>query len=615
MKNIFKLSAVLVLSAIPILYSSCDKQEEYETETVIPANHIISGSEIVEIQSALYSENTDGTMTAYLTPRRGVKYVENMTAIEDYLAITQVSEEEFAVFYKNRAIDSENADEINVSMSMESEVLSLKVSAQLKSGSLFEAVYKGACPESGEKPLVNSWRSGMEVTSIGSVVEVKGIERHQIYVYESKDIDYLPSEGGQEKYFILDIDNSYDLSKGIDLAEADKSKLSVRMGNISTETAGTMTGRLRVTYAKSGKDLTISIESLIGEQRCECEYFGRYLPTYPRENYLRITKTEDNSEIFSTESPTMFDYQSLTGHRIAFGTIAAPKAVEDLKNGLYSYELQLADLSKGNSIVGQDNNFVLTMNDYRADTRTTTSDEGAVGFVYTDTDPAGREDQAYMEMDVTYPSGIRVECRYNGSLTKLEEDYDIAPEDDEPDPAGDGKGKITLYGTDKITIEKELSVKELQLRYNVEMQEEYFYFYFINDETASSTAQDKTEDYLHTPVLRILRKFINSGEKTIPFTEWGQFWQLKYSFDGISPRNPVLMSQFNKYTVSPVEGSINVAHDGDIYKISFFVKDETPKPPYGTLVNTKKYIKLEWEGSVTDYTGNFPHQPIPENFN
>lgn len=613
MKNILKPFAALVLAASPIIYSSCDRHGEYEPEPIIPANHIISGSETVEIHSALYNENPDGSVTVWLSPRRGVKYAENMTAVEDYLSVTSVAGGEYAITYKNRTVDSENADGINVAQTLVSDVLKLKISARLKSGSEFEAVYEGACPKSGEKPLTNSWRAGEEVTAIGSVVEFKGKDRNRIYVYESKGQDYIPADDGNEKYFVLDIAKGYDLSKGIDLAKADKEKLSVTMGDISSETAAEMSGRLRVTYAKSGKDLTVSIQGVIEGQRCECEYFGRYLPTYPRENYLKITGTEGGSEIFTTDSPVLFDRQSLSGHRIAFGMVTEPKTVEDLKKGKYSFELQLADLAKGNSIVGRDNNFVLTMNDYDSGTRPTTADEGAAGFVYTDTDPAGSENHVYMEMDITYPSGIRVECRYNGSLAMIEEDFDIAPEVKEPgtDPEpAEGKGRIILYGTDKTTVEKELEVTQLQIRHKIEMQASYFYFYFINEDTSGSSAADKVEDYVNTPVLRILNNFINTGEKTIPFTELGQFWTLKYSFDGVQPRNPFLQSKFNDYTVSPVEGSINVAKDGENYKISFFVKDETPKPTYANPVNTKKYLKLEWEGPVSDYTGNLPADPI-----
>lgn len=600
------------------LLSSCNEQETPAPDRL--KNAIEYGTERTAVNTVLYRETDDGGYDIYLSPRRGVKYIENMVAVDDYLQLTTTSadgaagsDDKWSLKYRSINVDSETPGTVTAVIyaliSKTEGTLDLNISVTQAGETVLNAVYDGVAVMAGEKPLANQWRAGTEISPIGSVVKYMDIAGSIYYIYDLPEQTGAPGSGYSGKYIEIEVPEGLDVSDGIEIEEISGSKPSIRIdGKDIIGGPEEAAGRFRITEDKSGKDITVSFAIVAEGQRYEAEYFGMFTPTYPQDNYLKISEQDGTVVDEAVPLTRVLAYKLGSSYHIAAGTSGNPADPASLQRGMHAFDLSITNINMKMNEAGTGTGFSMNLCDNTVPEIIPLSGEGASGHVYSASDPQGRENWIYLNADVTFPGGKKVECQWYGEITVLETDFvtgDLLAQAPVGEP---GSGNIVIYESDGTTIKEALPVKEVQLRQTtretvsgIAGSYDFYYFYFINSE--SDADPDHKEGY-PTPKLRILQERVNSGRHNVPDAEFGPWWQLTYRDCG---RYGLGITQSQIYAghqlLSPVAGSYEIELDQDTgrCKISFRIHDQYDASTYA---GSGEWIELEYEGPLSDYTGS-----------
>lgn len=622
MKNILK-SILNLLAGTAILMGgliSCEEKNVPEPAGL--KNMIEYGTEKVTVNTVLYQKEENGNYSIYLTPRRGVKYIENMVAVDDYLFLSLESAdgnvesgENWNISYGKLGTGTGEGQtpperyEIYASLSEQEGTLDLSLKLEYDNGSVLNAEYDGPAAEAGEKPLANQWRSGTEICQIESVVKYMDPQKSVYYIYDTPDQTYIPEDDYSGKYIEINVAEDLDVSDGIDITKTGSSMISIKVGgkDIIAE-ASEVSGRFRIT--ESGKDMTVSFAIMSDGQRYEADYFGTFVPTYPLDNRLKVTGADGEILAELTPLTKVFGFRFGSSCHIAIGTGTNPQDLGFLKKDRYAFDISITNINMKKGVVGGNDGFTMNLCDNTVPEIIALGGEGSSGYVYSSSDPLGRENHIYLAVDVTFSNGIRIEGQWFGEITICETDFtseDLIASTPAQEP---GAGSIRILATDGETEESNLQVKEVQFRTRKETVDgkacDFCYFYFINSESDPDPDKSDASTGVPTPKLRVLREQLNSGEHSIPDPTPGAWWQLTYRKYG-QYKSGIIQSQISAghQLHSPSDGKYNVELDEQAMtcKISFLVHDT-----YDVAGGTGKWIELTYDGPLSEYTGNIPPQ-------
>ena len=598
------------------LLSSCNEQETPAPDRL--KNAIEYGTERTAVNTVLYRETDDGGYDIYLTPRRGVKYIENMVAVDDYLQLTVTSadgaiggDDTWSMKYRSINMSSEDpgtGTAVIYALFSEAEgTLDLNITVTQAGEAVMAADYDGAAVMAGEKPLTNQWRAGTEVSPIGSVVKYMDADRSTYYVYDLSDQTGAPDSGYSGKYIEIEVPEGLDVSGGIGLDGLSGGKPVIRIdGKDIIGESEKVSGRFRITEDRSGKDITVTFAIVADGQRYEAEYFGMFTPTYPQDNYLKISD-QDGTIVDETVPLTkVFAYKFGSSYHVAVGTAGNPEELDSLRKGKYAVDILIANINMKKSDVGENMGFTMNLCDNTTTEIISLSGEGISGYVYSASDPQGRENWIYLNANVTFPDGKKMECQWYGEITALEAEFTSEDILGSVKPIEPGSGQIVIYASDGITAEQTLPVTAVQWRTRHEtvsgISHDFYYFYFMNAESDANPDYTDATTGAPTPKLRVQKERLNAGKKTIPDDEYGSWWQLTYKKYG-QFLSGIIQSQLEAGHAlhSPVTGNYNVEVDEEsgVCNISFLIHDD-----YDIDGGTGKWIRLEYEGPLSDYTGS-----------
>lgn len=491
-------------------------------------NQILCDGETVDIRSAVWEAGAEGGYVFYLSPRAGIVRVEDMLQTDDYLEVgvadpkgtVDVAKDPFHIRYKTLFVDdmtmSAEAEEVELQADLAegTSMLDLSVHVLMKAqqgggdadaaqGCSLTARYNGVAAETLPVTLNRQWQLNREVTAIGSVLEWRHAGRNVYYLCDRADVDTPPSEEAGVRFVRISVDPQ--LTGEIDLAAADPEQVSVTCGELSTATAAAVGGTLRISKDKTGRQLTVSLESRIDGEKLRAAYTGAYTAGYESADFFRVTTPE--GEVFESPLRTVFRKEP---HEVtqffAMGDAENPAAPAELVEGRYALQFNVTRLDAEHD-AGTSTQYSLKLFDY-ADYRTWDAAKGAEGKLET-RQPNADDERVYLRFDITFPDGMHAEGEWYGTLTAAEEEFDLTP-------VRPFRPYFQILSKDKEVLELDITALEVRKETTtVEGTGPYtlWYFYFRNANTEVGSNVDESNT---TPCLYVMEEQIGAGVMNIP---------------------------------------------------------------------------------------------------
>ena len=448
----------------------CDKEEAptdgggagADTSIVLPngdkwvmfGDDVTASGSVVDLNSAIYNIEDDGTYTFYFTEDYDVTTVDGMLAAGDLLVLSGVAnpagkQTDATLNYNGSGRNISAADfsnrEISIDLLYNSNV-KLWVELTNGAGENFRACYNGQCLETGYPELGGNAVAVNKETpvTLGSVVEVRnektGIWTYYLYEEEGVEtadadaaiftltvpkalVDGVVEYGEEEEAPSFEQDFYNGLAEGTDItfdampADYAHHAHGTLYAGILDDAAGPYQRDIRMEYSSDDDDVVVRLN-----------WQGTVWATYDSENSYTITFGDKDNDY---EFDNVFTTTDGVATYYMFGTNGADKC-EDLKaegEAEFGVKWSFANLSEGAytelDALASWNLYNYATLDTHVNGKRNTVVSGS--FQYAPC-PNAEGEEAYLLFDLLYSTGQRVKGEWYGPLTETTmENAEIAP--------------------------------------------------------------------------------------------------------------------------------------------------------------------------------------------
>lgn len=407
--------------------------------------------------------------------------------------------------------------------------------------------------------LKNQYELNREVTDITAAEEVEGNDGFNTYNLYA----------GAETPAIAIRIPATSFGKSIDLAEGVEG-LSINCKGLAEATA--TSGTLKISKDKFGRNLTVALNGIFGENELRVAYTGAFSKNYVASNTLSIIPTE--GEACEGKINAVFTATDASGGKIdfAFGNVEASKA-EDLLGADYAvwFTLSASKLYTGEiDLASNSNSYSLRLINYET-TKMVENTSKTTGTITTQISNG----KVLIKVDAQLEDGTKIVGEYFGPATQVEDMNVIIPEEKKTNGF-----KIIGPNGDMIS---EAAFAQLQTREVDGITE----FYFMKSET------DTPDDQFLTPKATIKTDLINTGLLEIG-TLGANSWSVTYQDLRFASADNEWMPVYDK-------GTMNISKDGDTYTIEIEICDSYTM--WGSVYGTQKIMKIYYVGTAVPYSG------------
>lgn len=339
-----------------------------ETKVVLPEGDkwvlfgddaTVSGS-VVELNSAIYDIEEDGTYTFYFTEDFDVTTVDGMLAAEDVLVISGVSSPDgeqtgTLVTYTDlsHSVSSENYGDQSVSVTLDAEAVEMYV--ELTNGTEnFRAKYTGECPEAALVDVNNAVAVGKaNPTPIQSVVELRNEEDGlwTYYFYAEPDVTTVDEASA---LLVVTLPKEY-VEGAVEYEEGMAPEFVQSFGQLAEGTEVEFTN-LDATYAEGGEGELYAgiVDDPSGAATRQLELIYNNGDTLVRMSYNGVvtivvdaSNTAERNYGYSEDAVetalegNVYSYTDAKGKYLLYSTVANAKSLADLKAEGYTVVFNL----------------------------------------------------------------------------------------------------------------------------------------------------------------------------------------------------------------------------------------------------------------------------------
>ena len=339
-----------------------------ETKVVLPEGDkwvlfgddaTVSGS-VVELNSAIYDIEEDGTYTFYFTEDFDVTTVDGMLAAEDVLVISGVSSPDgeqtgTLVTYTDlsHSVSSENYGDQSVSVTLDAEAVEMYV--ELTNGTEnFRAKYTGECPEAALVDVNNAVAVGKaNPTPIQSVVELRNEEDGlwTYYFYAEPDVTTVDEASA---LLVVTLPKEY-VDGAVEYEEGMAPEFVQSFGQLAEGTEVEFTN-LDATYAEGGEGELYAgiVDDPSGAATRQLELIYNNGDTLVRMSYNGVvtivvdaSNTAERNYGYSEDAVetalegNVYSYTDAKGKYLLYSTVANAKSLADLKAEGYTVVFNL----------------------------------------------------------------------------------------------------------------------------------------------------------------------------------------------------------------------------------------------------------------------------------
>ena len=570
-----------------------DPKDEPE-EVVRPElkNQLAFGKDTLDIRTALWTKNKKGHYEVYMTPRAGIEYMDELLAEDDYakLEVKQaegaldVAEDFVALNYRDfnlKSKDVSGMDSVSIRIALKENTLSTDIYAG-KGNRIFEVKYDGSVSLFTPAVLDGEWECDQEKTSIGSVVEYVSEGKRYLYLYHGENVTDVPEENGLSDY--ISIVTPEGLFGEFNLDE-ERDRIEITYHDLSMQQAQKVSGVLSLMKDKSGKKLTVLLESEMDGHSLRASWTGERIILFNMENKLSFTDAEGWSGSIRLGKVFM-EKDRLQTTRIAIGLQENPSSWEDLMNGRYAMQFNVLDMDETIDLSGSQR-YGLQIFDYENYRTYNASELDAQGSIRVFDDPNGTENVIGFVVDATLSNGMKIQAEWFGECT-LADSFELTP-------VAPQQSYITI--TDKNgKVTEQLPVLKLKVMDKPGFQSQFTgavfdakEFYFVNANSA-----DGSMSALNTPILALNVSCI--GQENVDLTQEPNLFDFRYT-----PFNSSGIASPSDWSGTTTYGNVTAMVDEDgIWKIRFEVKDYGDWWGLGNPTGSESTIVIEWEGPAEE---------------
>lgn len=599
------------------------------------------GGDLIDIKSAIYVAEEDGSYTFYFSPTAGLINAAQMEKADDYLRVmvenpkgtVNTASDPFEIEYKDISVKKTTINDVaKVELTADLVTktrLNLYTYVELKSGKTLIARYQNTCTEERDVKLTNQYEIDNRIAAVGSVVEWRNVREsnRRFCLYEQEGLT-APEEGAAGVEILL-AEELFGTAE-IDLATADPAKVQIRCGEFATGagTTGTLTAKYLTDKLNNIEGLIVALDASKDGKRLRAAYEGTFAGGYAATNTIKVTEPAAGGEAAAAaEAPiaALFSQEPQAGSYVfALGDAETAAAPADLAKGHWAAYVRVLEAKFDKEVIDvatQTNDYRFRLYDHKTYQTYYGEDAGLTGTIETHSNPTGGK-EIYLRVSLTLKNGIGVEAEYYGVPTAATAD---AMDEETLKPVKPFEPSIQIRTKDNKEPEgwtdKTLDRMEVRLEkgYRWNGGEEYggatfdaYYFYFCTGAEGSSV-----EDKWANPQLILPAAIVDAGKECdlTDFDNTKSHWNFYYdtSMDYLARGSIGYGDTYTQWGMTtklcPDMAKVTAIRNADkTWQVSLVILD------YGAFDSwsdnksgTENTLTIEFRGKATKYSGSKPN--------